>query len=155
MAVAPSFEKYKRLSEPFEKNGKMYVRVEHPNTHNARDVRWYNEFEYAKAYGKSDPKDGYDNLKQVRGFADGPILVIRNVKTEDEEWLKASCARFAVGIGWHIVSTDELPQDAPPHFKYTLLGWDEAKIDERHLKDPKDLATIILNKIRKNECVSF
>lgn len=50
--VAPSFQSYKMIvAEPFTKNGKLYVTVEHPNTHNHRDVRWYSDKEYAKAYG--------------------------------------------------------------------------------------------------------
>ena len=38
--VAPSFQTYKQVvEEPFMKNGKLYVTVEHPNTKNHRDVR--------------------------------------------------------------------------------------------------------------------
>ena len=51
--VAPSFQTYKVISnEPFLKNGKMYITIEHPNTHNHREVRWYTEKEYERAYGK-------------------------------------------------------------------------------------------------------
>lgn len=158
MPTAPSFKDYKRLSEPFAKNGKMYIKVEHPNTHNARDVRWYTDAEFAKNYGKQEKKDdGWDGLKHARGFDNGPILVIRNVRgPADEEWCKASCARYAVGIGWHIVSTDEFPADAPEHFKYVLLGWNEFRLgDDRHMKDPNALAAIISAKCRKGEYVDM
>ena len=153
--VAPSYQKYKVIGEPYAKGEKMYIKLEHPNTHNVREARWYNELEYAKAYGKQEKEDGFDNLRQVRGFADGPILAIRNVRPEDEEWLKSSCARFAVGIGWHIVSTDEFPNDAPEHFKYLLLGWNEASLDERHMKAPAILAKILSDKARKGEYVDM
>lgn len=54
--VAPSFQSYKVIiAEPFLKNGKLYITVEHPNTHNHRDVRWYSDKEYQRAYGKSNP----------------------------------------------------------------------------------------------------
>ena len=54
--VAPSFQSYKVIvAEPFTKNGKLYITVEHPNTKNHRDVRWYSEKEYRAAYGKSAP----------------------------------------------------------------------------------------------------
>lgn len=50
--VAPSFQTYKVIvAEPFYKNGKLYITVEHPSTKNHRDVRWYSEKEYARAYG--------------------------------------------------------------------------------------------------------
>lgn len=154
MPTAPSFKDFKRLSEPFCKGGKMYIKVEHPSTHNERDVRWYNDIEYAKNYGRHEKQvDGFDNLKKVRGFEKGPILVVRGVRgPADEEYLKKSIARYAMGIGWHFISTDNLPTDAPKHFKYILLSWNEAKLgDDRHIKNPKDLATIINAKVRDNK----
>lgn len=157
--VAPSFENYKRISnEPFLKNGKYYVTVEHPNTGNHRDVRWYNELEYAKAYGKKlvDVDKGYDNLKSVRGFSKGPILVIRRNRPEDEEWLRSSIARFAVGIGWYIMSDTTFPEDAPKHFKYLLLGWNEFRDgDDRHMKKPEVLAELLNQKAKNREWVNM
>lgn len=161
MPTAPSFESYKRISEePFIKNGKYYITVEHPNTKNHRDVRWYSEAEFAKAYGKKlssgDEDKGWDNLKRVRGFEKGPILVIRGNRAADEEWLRASIARYAVGIGWHFISTDTFPEDAPEHFKYLLLGWDEFRDgDDRHMKTPAELSTILDKKARKQEWVKM
>lgn len=153
--VAPSFVDYKRIStEPFCKNGKYYVTVEHPKTGNRRDVRWYSESEYAKAYGKKlvDTDKGYDGLKHARGFDNGPILVIRRNRPEDEDWLRASCARYAVGIGWYIVSTDAFPDNAPKHLKYLLLSWSEFRNgDDRHMKSPAELAAILDNKARNKE----
>ena len=150
MPTAPSFRDYKRLSEPFCKNGKMYIKVEHPNTKNSRDVRWYSDIEYAKNYGKQEKKDGFDNLRKVRGFERGPILCVRNVRgPADEAWLGASTARYAVGVGWHFISTDILPDDAPIHFKYVPLGWNEARDgDDRHMKSPNELASMISEKLR-------
>lgn len=155
--VAPTYQKYKKIGDPFAKGEKMYIKLQHPTTGNIREARWYSELEYAKQYGKTEEIDttGSDKMKEIRGFAAGPILVIRNVKPADEEWLKASVARFAVGIGWHIISTAQFPSDAPAHFKYVLLGWNEAKLDERHLKEPEVLAKIISDKMRKGEYVKM
>lgn len=153
--VAPSFKNFTMLSEqPFIKNGKSYVKVKNPSTGSIREVRWYTDAEFAKNYGKKlgiAPDDGSEGLKQARGFNNGPILVIRRNKPEDEEWLRQSIARYALGIGWYIASTDIFPADAPKNFKYVLLNWDEAKIDERHLKKPNELAVIIDKKIRNKE----
>lgn len=155
MPVAPSFANYKRITdEPFYKNGKAYITVEHPNTHNHRDVRWYTDAEYAKAYGKklADADKGFDGLKHARGFDNGPILVIRRNRPEDEEWLRKSIARYAVGIGWYIVSTDTFPEDAPEHLKYLLLSWEEFRDgDDRHMKKPEQLAAILSKKAANKE----
>lgn len=155
MPVAPSFEKFKRITqEPFYKNGKAYVTVENPNTGNQRDVRWYSDTEYAKNYGNKlvDTKKKWTGMKHARGFDNGPLLVIRRNRPEDEEWLRRSAARYAVGIGWHFISTDVLPEDAPKHFKYLLLGWNEFRDgDDYHMKKPTELARILTEKANKKE----
>lgn len=156
--VAPSFAAFDKISEPFYENGKYFIMVRNPKTKTKRKVRWYSDAEYAKAYGNklsSDHTNGFDNLKHIRGFDNGPILVIRGNKASDENWLRRSCARYAVGIGWHIVSTDALPADAPAHFKYLLLGWKEASIDDRHMKKPTDLSKLLFEKAQRKEWVSF
>ena len=158
MPVAPSFQNFTRLSEPFFKNGKTYIKVKNPSTGTEREVRWYSDSEYAKAYGKkmSDHKDGWDGLKHARGFDNGPILVIRGNKAADEDWLRGSVARYAVGIGWYIASTDVFPDDAPEHLKYLLLGWDEFRDgDDRHMKKPSELSTILDRKARAKEWVKM
>lgn len=160
MPVAPSFQNYKRITEePFLKNGKYYITVEHPNTKNHRDVRWYSESEFAKAYGKKltagDDK-GFDGLKHARGFDNGPILVIRGNKNDDEPWLIRSVARYMVGVGWYIASTDVFPDDAPNHLKYLLLSWDEFRAeDDRHAKKPTELASLLDKKARNKEWVQM
>lgn len=148
--VAPSFQNYKiRSKEPFLVNGKLYVTVEHPNTKRPRNVRAYTESEYAKAYGKKIAKDDkkIPNLKHIRGFDNGYIIVIRNNREEDEDWLRQSLARYAIDVGWYIVSTETVPSDAPPHFKYLKLSWEEFHgEDEFHVKDEKELAAILKEK---------
>lgn len=156
MPVAPSFQTYKKLTDkPFEKNGKLYVTVEHPNTKNHRDVRWYTDAEYAKAYGKKLAEtgdEGFEGLKHARGFDNGPILVIRHNRPEDEEWLSQSIARYAMGVGWYIASTDTFPSDAPKHFKYLLLGWEEFRDkDDKHMKSASEISNILLKKAKKGD----
>lgn len=160
MAVAPSFKDFERLTEPFAENGKWYIVVKHPNTGNSRKVRWYNELEYAKAYADKlteAEKSGIPNLKSIRGFDNGPIVVIRDLKTAaDESWCEQSIARFAVGIGWHFISTDTLPDDIPSHFKLTLLKWEDFRDgDDTHMKTPDALAAIIDKRIKNKEYFSL
>ena len=159
--VAPSFQTYRMIvAEPFMKNGKLYVTVEHPNTKNHRDVRWYTEAEYAKAYGcaaanKSKEVDGFAGLEICRGFSRGPILLIRNTTNADESWLGASPARYATDVGWYIASTDSFPVVHPKHFRFLSLSWEEFRQDERHAKDPKELAKIIRTKEKNNEWIGL
>lgn len=174
--VAPSFQTFEIIGEVFIKGAKNYIKVKNPKTGTIRDVRWYNEAEFAKAYGKKIetnakvPKDGVDaawefywskdgceGLKHARGFDEGPILVLRGLRTrEDEEWCERSIARYAVGIGWYFASTDTLPDDIPAHFKKVLLGWNEFRDgDNRHSKRPSQLAKIISKKVRERKLVKF
>jgi hypothetical protein len=149
--VAPSFQSYKVIvAEPFLKNGKLYITVEHPNTKNHRDVRWYTEKEYQKAYPSSQKtsKPYPNGLMNARGFSKGPILLIRNNRPDDEEWLKLSPACFATDFGWHIRSTETLPNNAPSHFRYCTLSWDE-------IKDPSDPTNnTTLPKEERNKIIS-
>ena len=155
--VAPSFQSYKFITEePFTKNGKLYVTVEHPNTHNHRDVRWYTEAEYKKAYPKSAaaaPADGLSGLKQARGFSKGPIIVLRGGDRAalPQEWTSASIARYATDIGWYIASTDTIPSDMPSSIVGIPLSWDEMRDgDDRHVKSPAALRSLISAKLKEN-----
>lgn len=128
--TAPSFTNFERVSEPYEKNKKMYVDVKHPNTGNVRSVRLYTEIEFRKAYGGSagsasaeTPKRhlGAVDLKKARGFSAGPITLIT---TKDKEFLNKSNARYACDIGWYFVSTEEIPA-LPSDAKTKLMTWEE------------------------------
>lgn len=151
--VAPSFEKYEKIGEAYLKeNGKKYIKVKHPSTGNIREVRWYNFQEYAAAYGKAAAEaqpNPYGGLKQARGFSEGPILIIRNDKVSDEEWLNQSPARYAVGMGWYMPSTATLPDDTPEHFKFLLLTWDEFAISKETARSPQTIANILAEKEKK------
>ena len=161
--VAPSFQTYKFIvEEPFLKNGKLYVTVEHPNTHNHRDVRWYTDAEYKKAYGNKSQKDrgnagpigksGFDGLKKARGFSEGPVAVVRGAVAANESWLKYSSARYAVDIGWYFVSTEPLPQEVPTSLFFVFLDWEEAKDgDDMHIKPSMALRDILNDKIKHNK----
>ena len=161
--VAPSFQAYKVIvAEPFLKNGKLYITVEHPNTKNQRDVRWYTDAEYAKQYGNKSKEIagaadiGFRGLKKARGFDQGPILLIRNWKTADESWLGHSKARYATDVGWYIVSQLKdafLAEDYPEHFKLIPLTWEEFSKDETHPKSAFDISCIIHKKERSKSYV--
>lgn len=153
MPVAPSFSTMPIVRDAYIKNDKYYVDVRNPKTGTVRSVRWYSDKEYAKNYGSKitdDKRDEYGGFKHARGFDNGPIIVIRNNKPTDEEWLGRSIARYAVGIGWYFVSTDTLPEDIPTHFKFLSLSWNEFRgVDDNHSKDPKVLSEILAEKAKR------
>lgn len=133
--VAPSFEKYERKSEPFLENGKMYVQIEHPNTHNIRKVRAYTAAEFAKAYGgkKLDIKPQTDDeylagLKIARGFEFGPIELL---ESKDEGYFSRNPnIWYCVEYGWYLPSTHGFldggfNEDLPKDLKRKLLTWNE------------------------------
>lgn len=154
--VAPSFKDYKIESEkPYLVGNKYYIDVRNPKNDRIRMVRWYTEKEYARLYSKKEKKEQVWNMKHARGFDKGPILVIRGNTPADEDWLKLSIARYAVGIGWHFISTDILPDNRPPHFKYILLGWNEFKEDDTHPKDAAILADIIAEKYKEGKFIDI
>ena len=154
MPTAPSFQNYTFLSEPFSKNGKMYITVRNPKTNHERDVRWYSDEEYSKQYAVKDATPDYNkafpNLKKVRGFSEGPILVVRGNKNEDEDWLRESPARYAMGIRWYFASDDTLPTSIPAHLNLIPLAWEEFRSgDDQHMKAPEELSKIINQKERE------
>lgn len=127
--VAPSFTNYPRESEPYEKGGKMYVDVRHPNTGNVRSVRAYTEKEFQKAYaGKAVPavassKSYLDRpgIKKARGFSEGPITLI---STKDEEFLNRSNARYGNDVGWYFVSEESIPE-VPEDALLLEMTWEQ------------------------------
>lgn len=151
MPTAPSFQDFEFLSEPFVKNNKLYISVRNPKTGNKREVRWYSEEEYAKQFtiknAVPDHTKGFPGLKKARGFSKGPILVVRGDKNEDEDWLRMSPARYAMGIRWYFASDDELPTSIPANFNLIPLAWEEFRDgDDQHMKSPEELSKIINQK---------
>ena len=158
--VAPSFQSMTIMSEVYQKNNKAYIDVKNEKTGTVRSVRWYTEAEYAKAYGraaanKSKEINGFAGLKVCRGFARGPILLIRNTKPADEQWLGASVARYATDVGWYVTSTDSFPVVHPGHFRFLLLEWEEFCQDETHAKSPEEWQRIIRKKEKDNDYISL
>ena len=98
MPVAPSYQSLKILSNPYKKGSKFYIKVE-TRAGLEKEVRFYTDTEYRSQW----PLEGFSNLPQVFGFKEDssdPLLILRNVRPEDEEFLNSSPARFATFLGW-------------------------------------------------------
>lgn len=141
MAVAPSFQNFEFLTDPYIVNGKMYIRVRNPKTGTERQVRWYDENKTAKS---STPKVNaqdtfYKPQKEVLGFTKGYITIFKGDTYAHLEWFQQSIARYARWWGWYIVSTEEVPADLPEGLEAVLLPWDLVGNDDGKLKLESDI----------------
>lgn len=127
--VAPSFQSFEFLTEPYSSNGKMYIRVRNPKTGTERQVRWYNNVEFRKLYPKEKVEiknKYYRPRKEVLGFDKGYITVLINADIDKHaEWLAAAKARYHKQWGWYIISTEAIPENRPKEITIKKLLWEE------------------------------
>jgi hypothetical protein len=127
--VAPSFQQFEQLGEPYLVSGKMYVMVRNPKTGTERQVRWYNDKEYQKAY--PDKKDAVasstvaSSQKTALGFDEGYITIFKGDTYPCLEWFqeRKEC-RYAHLWGWYVVSTEQVPTDLPAGISAVRLPWE-------------------------------
>lgn len=137
MNVAPSFQEFEKLTEPYLVSGKMYIKVRNPKTGTERQVRCYSDKEYAKAYGgkcatgdleapkvdrSADPY--WKPQKEVLGFTKGYITIFKGDTYANLEWFQQSIARYTRWWGWYIISTEEVPADLPEGLTAIQLPWE-------------------------------
>lgn len=141
MAVAPSFQNFEFLTDPYAVNGKMYIRVRNPKTGTERQVRWYDENKTAKSSTpKVNAQDAfYKPQKEVLGFTKGYITIFKGDTYAHLEWFQQSIARYARWWGWYIISTEEVPADLPEGLETVLLPWDLVGNDDGKLKLESDV----------------
>lgn len=155
--VAPTFQNFEKLSEPYLVSGKMYIRVKNPKTGTERQVRWYDDKEYKKAF---KPKDegvnefGWTpNLKVALGFEKGNITIFKTPIDDEDEWFKASAARYCVHWGWYFPSTAVLPSDLPEGLEPISLSWEQVSKDGTSLL-PKGELRAFIDKLLYGESIS-
>jgi hypothetical protein len=142
MPTAKSYQNLKLLSEPFGRNGKMYIIVE-TKSGSPKEVRWYSNLEYAKMYPEeakkvvnSDPY--YKPQKYTLGFDKGYITIFKGITEDNEEYfMNLAVFRFARYWGWYVRSVDEVPTDLPAGVECVRLEWDPMGNEDEWLKDEK------------------
>lgn len=94
--VAKSYQSMTILGEPFAKaNNKIYIKVKNEKTGTVREVRWYNEKEYARMYpGEVATDSSRFNQKNILGFQEGYITIFKGDIEKYEYWFERSIARF-------------------------------------------------------------
>lgn len=115
--VSKSFESFPQLCAPFEKNGKMYVKVQNPKTLTIREVRWYEP----KGYKETRP------LRDVLGFSKGYITVFCGDIENNEFFFNKSPCRFHNKFGWYLPSDIDFNFTLPQNVIAKQLLWENAK----------------------------
>ena len=152
--VAPSFQNFEFLTEPYSTNGKMYIRVRNPKTKTERQVRWYTEKEYYKLYPEEKVKSNSSNkyyrpLKEVLGFNKGYITLIRGDIDNNFGWLANSIARYHKYWEWYIISTENIPNDIPFGLNFYQLNWESIGLDEKTLKSENIIKKFLMENINE------
>lgn len=136
MAVAPSFQKYPTYGDPYEKNGRQYIRIVYPDGHH-REVRWYAESPSKATSGEAKvlKRLRTENLKQALGFTNGYITIFKGDTYALLDWFREEPkCRYHNFWGWYVVSTDDLPQ-IPAGIEPVQLRWEDVSLhDEEALK---------------------
>ena len=133
MAVSPSFQKYPTYGEPYEKNGRQYIRIVYPDGHH-REVRWYDEAPVATSSKVSDGLKKIRTTKEVLGFINGYITIFKGDTYALLDWFRESTARFHNIFGWYFISEEELPEIHAGISPVELRWEDVALVDEDTLK---------------------
>lgn len=133
--VAKSYQGLSFVSEPYEKNKKMYIDVLTKNGA-TKTVRWYSDKEYAKLYPEEKvvPKS-HCNQRNILGFKEaGYITVVHGKTIPHEKWLSEHHATYTRFWGWSFASNVEVPQEFPNGLVPCKLEWKDVGNDDGSVK---------------------
>lgn len=152
MPVAKSYKELKQLCEPYEKNGKEYVKVL-SKSGTEREVRWYSWEEYLKQNPNEKPPyelgmcggRKLDTLKNVIGFRYGSITLVRGDTDSFKAWLSEQGATYRTFWGWAFESGIEIP-NLPAGLRTYQLEWKDISLSDDQLK-PQDQIEAHINSL--------
>lgn len=152
MPVAKSYKDWERLSEPYLLNNKLYVSVRNPKTNASKQVRYYNDKEYAKMYGtaievKAEEPKKFKNLKHTLGFNKGYITIYTN-SAENDEWFYNAPTRYHRVWGWYLISTEKDLTNLPAGVEAKKLYWKDIAVDEEQLKPEAEIKKVLNGLLR-------
>lgn len=98
--VAPSFQTFEVLSEPFLKNGKEYIKVKNPKTGTIREVRNYTEKEYKSAYGSKSKNEPVKFTNEQKKFYWPAAVRSLDATGTNPRTLKASVAASSPALAY-------------------------------------------------------
>ena len=138
--VAKSYTNLEQVCEPFEMNGKQYVKVRLANG-TIKQVRAYSEKEYAKFYPEVKIIQPAKSPREILGFGEaGFIWIFKGDTYENLGWFQHAPTRFARDWGWYLPSNLEMPSPLPAGVEPLKLTWEEVvSADGISLKPEKEI----------------
>ena len=155
--VAKSYQGWEQLTEPYEINKKMYVKVRKPSGGEPKQVRAYTEHEYNKLYEKTcaspvqqatETRPSAPVVKNILGFQEGYIWIFKGDLDRADYWFERTPeCRYHVDFGWYIVSTDSVPFDIPSCIESVQLPWEKVGNNDGTLL-PKGIIQSTIDELR-------
>jgi len=144
--VAKSYIDLEQLCEPYEINGKMYVKVRMKNG-TPKVVRAYSESEYKKFYPEVKIIQPAKSRRNILGFGDaGFIWIFKGDTYSVLDWFKVSPCRYARTWGWYLPSDIEMPNPIPVGIEPIKLEWNEVSLNDQLLNE-SDIQNIVDSKL--------
>jgi hypothetical protein len=129
--VAKSYQNLEQITEPYELNGKMYVKVR-TKTGAAKQVRAYSEAEYRKYNPEVKIIKPAKSRRDILGFGEkGYIWIFKGETYENLDWFHSSPCRYARTWGWYLPSDIEMPDPIPSNVEPIKLDWADVSLDDQ------------------------
>ena len=156
--VAKSYQEWEKLTDVYESNGRMYIKVKNPKGAE-KEVRAYSETEYRRLYKEAPCGNGAQPAVQIKaptgpvvksilGFQEGYIYIFKGDLERAEYWFsKTPECRYHTMFGWYIVSTDDIPFDIPSCIESVKLPWEKVGNTDGTLL-PKGIVEAAVNELR-------
>lgn len=144
--VAPTYQKYEVITDPYTINGRQYVQVR-MSANKTKQVRFYDEQEYNKLYPPVKIIQPAKSRRYPLGFGDAGFIWLFKGNTYNAlDWFRASPCRYTRAWGWYLPSDIEMPDPLPVEVEPVKLYWDEVSLNDQ-LIDEKDIKQIADSKI--------
>ena len=152
MPPAKSYLNNKRLSDPYSRDGKQYIKIE-LKSGREKEVRFYTDQEFEKLYPGVEFEKTKLNEKHIFGFDHGPITLFCGDFQEEaaNRWLceNRDCWRNGI-FGWFAPAGASLPPTMPTSLSTTLISWEEVGKEDGTLIS-RDFARKVANGKRGKE----
>ena len=153
MPVAKSFQELKIITEPYQIDGKFYVKVQNLRGY-IRQVRWYTEAEYEKMYAEtcsSGQKIEAKSKKDALGFVNDYITIFKGNTYPLIDWFKSEGARYNTLWGWYFPSDKQVPAIIPAGIESCRLYWDDISNPRGNDLGPKEYIKEAVEKLIYDE----
>ena len=142
--VAKSYQGLEQLCEPYEVNGKTYVKVR-TKTGAAKQVRAYSEAEYRKYNPEVKVIQKPKSQRITFGFGEqGFIWLFKGDTYAALDWFRYQPTRYAEFLGWYLPSDIEMPMPLPSGVEPVKLYWDKVcDEDGEYFKDKAEIKAYV------------